>query len=617
MRTSKPTADRLNYQTCLLDSDNSYHQPHYPRTTFSIRQLFAIPHFDTATEQLFWQERHQVLLTPLKWALCLGAMAFLAYIGLDLATGSAKPTEALFRLSIVFILLGLWRYLHLRPKDTNRLNRAAKISAGLSALDLMLVMLYEANPMYYAETWQGLLPMYFFSYGQMFMSLRTTISFGWITALTMPMAGYMIGVEPLALIPSMLNLLIVNIFGLCTRCQLEAYARRSFLEKRKAENSAQDKTRFLHQLSHNLRQPLQALSCYSSVLDTASAEQPVANIQHIANRMGSVIDELNNAFNCILDITNLESGKQMPSLAAIDINVLLTSLENQFAPLAAQHGIQLKVRLRSKPPYTIHSDICILSQIIGNLLDNAIKYTHQGWIVVAAVKVSPTHLKLHIYDSGTGIAKAAQEDIFKEFFRNNRRQNDNLQQGLGLGLAYVGAAILRLHNHHLKLTSKPAIGSDFQLFLPVIGNMPSSTETMPENQSLNGCFVMLVDDDPEVLAALTGQLKSWGCIVQTAGSLSEIQSMLTETLITPDLLISDFYLQNQETAHDIIAAVQAACEPLPTLILSARAIAEHEKKCLPADTVILRKPASANTLMKAMIQAVKQVNPEASHAVGG
>lgn len=562
VRISKPAPDQSSYQSCLLENSNPYRQPHYTKTTFSLKKLFAIPHFDTETEQLFWQERHLVLLTPLKWALCLGAKAFLAYLGLDLVTGNVKPNEALFRLPIVFILLALWRHLHLSHDAAKRLNSAAKLSAGLSALSLTLVLIYEANPGYYAETWPGLLPMYFFSYGQMFMSLRATIGFGWITALTMPIAGYMIGVEALALIPSILNLLIVNIFGLCTRCQLEAYARRSFLEKRKAENSAQDKTRFLHQLSHNLRQPLQALSCYSSVLDTASAEQPVSNIRHIANRMGSVIDELNNAFNCILNITNLENGKQMPSLAAIDINVLLTTLENQFAPLASQHGIQLKVNLRSKPPYTIHSDMSILSQIIGNLLDNAIKYTHQGWIVVSAVKISRTHLKLHIYDTGAG--------------------------------------------------------SDFQLFLPVIGSgSNSNTETIPEAALLNGRFVVLIDDDPEVLAALTGQLKSWGCILQTAGSLSEIQSLLTDTLITPDLLISDFYLQNQETAHDIIAAVQAVCDPVPSLILSARAISEHEKKRLPADTVILRKPAGAGTLMNAMFRAMKPATPEAHAAIDG
>lgn len=103
--------------------------------------------------------------------------------------------------------------------------------------------------------------------------------------------------------------------------------------------------------------------------------------------------------------------------------------------------------------------------------------------------------------------------------------------------------------------------------------------------------------------------------MQTAGSLSETQSLLTETLITPDLLISDFYLQNQETAHDIIATVQAKCDPLPSLILSARAIAEHEKQRLPTDTVILRKPASANTLMKAMIQAMKQADSEKDTAI--
>lgn len=602
MRIPKPLLDNFASQSFFRQPSTHY----LGRRLFNFnpRVLLAIPYFDAETERLFWQERFLVLLTPLKSALALGAGAFLAYILLDVYTGNITSAEALSRLPIVLVLLGLFRYLHVNPGAVERINIIAKLSAGLSAVHLLAVLLFDGDPGYYAETWPGLLPMYFFSYGQMFMSLRATIGFGWGTALAMPLSGWYIGVETVALIPSILNLLIVNLFGLCTRCQLEAYSRRSFREKRKAENSAEDKTRFLHQLSHNLRQPLQALSCYSSVLDTACSELGGHRLQRIAGSMGLVIDDLNKAVNHVLDIANLESGKQIPLLTTVDINLLLAGLENQFAAQAAQRGLKLKVCLRRSPPYNVYSDASILSQIIGNLIDNAIKYTERGWVVIAVVKVGPQRLKLHVVDSGAGIVDAVREDIFKEFFRSNRRQSDAHAQGLGIGLAYVAAASKCLPEHGLQLYSKPGRGSDFQLYLPLAVALPQSAVVMPLGYGIAGSFVLLVDDDLDVLDAMAKQLVNWGCLVQYAVSKSETLAALAENLRAPDLLITDFYLQNQETAHDIIAAVYADCGPLPTLILSARAIPDHDKAKLPPDTLLLRKPVGVAKLMETMACAM-------------
>ncbi|AEF99803.1 ATP-binding response regulator [Methylomonas methanica] len=570
----------------------------------SPKTLFAIPNFDAETERLFWQERYLVLLTPLKSALMLGACAFLAYIAMDLYTGDITHTQALLRLPIVLVLLGLFRYLQVSPHAVERINTIAKLGAGLSAAHLLLVLLLDGNSGYYAETWPGLLPMYFFSYGQMFMSLRATLGFGWCTAVLMPLIGAFVGVETVALLPSISNLLIVNLFGLCTRCQLEAYARKSFREKRKAENSAEDKTRFLHQLSHNLRQPLQALSCYSSVLDAACREQSVHPVRHISGRMGLVIDELNAAVNHVLDIANLESGKQTPLLSHVDLNLLLAGLENQFAAQAVKRGLKLNVRLRAAPPYNVYSDASILSQIIGNLIDNAIKYTDSGWVTVAVVKVGRDCLKLHVVDSGIGIAEALREDIFKEFFRSNRRQSDRQSQGMGIGLAYVSAATQCLPQHRLRLYSRPGRGSDFQLYMPVAESAPKMDVVMPLGYGLAGSFVMVVDDDCKVLDAITKQLVTWGCLVQSLSCKAETLAALAENIRAPDLLISDFYLQERETAHDIIEAVYADCGPLPTIILSARAIPDHEKAKLRADTLLLRKPAGPASLMETMARAL-------------
>ncbi|WP_415878105.1 ATP-binding protein [Methylomonas sp. TEB] len=575
------------------------------KLSLSLTKLFAIPQFDEDSERQFWEERYLVLLSPLKWALGLGAVAFLVYILLDLHTGNTSTAEAILRLPIVLVLLGLFRYLNVCVEAAAKINTIAKLSAGLSAANLIAILLYDGNPRYYAETWPALLPMYFFSYGQMFMSLRATISFGWSTALTMPLAGYWLGLTVIDLIQSVLNLCIVNIFGVCTRCQLEAYARKSFREKRKAQLSADDKTRFLQQMGHNLRQPLQALACYAAVLDTALTNPPNNGAAFMLNRMGMVIDELNAAFNHVLDIANLETGRQIPQPANIDLNTLLTGLENQYAPQAAKRGIRLKVVLRCQEPYNICSDSNILRQILGNLLDNAIKYTESGWILVSAVKTGKQHLTLHVCDSGPGIAEEMRAEVFKEFVRNQRRQNDNKVPGLGIGLAYVAAAVKCLPDHSLNLVCGSRFGCDFKIQLPVAEPMLAIYSGLDQNGDFSGYFVMVVDDDAEVLEAIAKQLRAWGCLVQEAASLTETAALLAENDRDPDLLITDFYLGNRETAHDIIAAVHTTCGPVPTMILSARAISDHEKALLPAHTAILRKPAGAKALRETMVKTLQ------------
>lgn len=576
------------------------------KLSLSLTKLFAIPQFDEDSERQFWEERYLVLLSPLKWALGLGAIAFLVYILLDLHTGNTSTAEAILRLPIVLVLLGLFRYLNVCVEAAAKINTIAKLSAGLSAANLIAILLYDGNPRYYAETWPALLPMYFFSYGQMFMSLRATISFGWSTALTMPLAGYWLGLTMIDLIPSMLNLCIVNIFGVCTRCQLEAYARKSFSEKRKVELVAERKSRFLRQLSHNLRQPLQALSCYSSVMEAACMDPATQSLQHIAGRMGFAIDELNRAVNHILDIGNLENGTQRPLLTTVDINLLLAALENQFAPQAAKRGLNLIVHLRRSPPYNVHSDASILSQIIGNLLDNAIKYTNSGWIILTAVKIGPDCLQIHVRDSGPGISTDIRGDIFKEFVRGQRRNNDPSAHGLGIGLAYVSTAVQHLPDHELALHSKPGRGCDFKLSVPIAQPSLTNFESPAPIGDFAGRLILVVDDDAETLEALSCRLQAWGCDVQTATSLVETRLALADTLQVPDLLITDFYLGNTETAHNIIAAVHADCGPVPILVLSAEGICEEDKAHWPAGTQLLRKPAKSNVLMATIVKALER-----------
>jgi two-component system, sensor histidine kinase len=572
-------------------------------------RVFASQPFDETIEQLFWHERHGETLSTLKTALLLGSAGFLSFIVLDIFNGGLSTLELIGRLMIVPALCALMLYLHLHSQPIQEITRVAKLGAALSVAQLIGILLVDANPAFYTETWTGLLPIYFFTYGQLFIPIAETVVIGWLAMLAMPLSGYLIGVEAAILIPSILILFMVNLFGFCTRCRMENHSRHAFMARRKAETTVEDKTLFLRQLSHNLRQPLQALSCYSSVLDAAYLNKPDHHLQPIVGKLGAAIDELNNAFIHILDIANLENGMQIPRLKSVEINVLLATLEDQYAPQAAKRGLRLKVKLRSQPPYSVHSDACILSQIIGNLIDNAIKYTLKGWILVEAVRIGGGRLKLRVLDTGIGISEQQQANIFKEFYRGHRRREDPHVHGLGIGLAYVLKAVEHLPDHALQVYSKSDRGSDFQLRLPIAGELPNyqCSPGRPDN-NIGGSFVFVVDDDPEVLDALVEQLTGWGCLVQKASSITETQAALAENLRPPDLLITDFYLDNDETAHDVIAAIEADCGPVPTLILSAHAISSEEKARWPKNTLLLRKPANASALMEAMVKALGRLN---------
>ncbi|TAN67499.1 MAG: hybrid sensor histidine kinase/response regulator [Methylobacter sp.] len=564
---------------------------------------FSVPHFDAESERLFWQERQSENLYTLKTALLLGAACFLAFIALDMLNGGLSENEIIGRLLIALTFSVLWLSLYRRPQAESQIKSVAKLSVALSVASLTGILFIEGNPAFYEQIWIGLLPMYFFTYGQMFMTIAETLKFGLLAMIALPLSGYLIGVETVALMPSIIILLIVNAFGFCTRCQLEARTRNLFQERRKAEAMSADKTLFLQHLSHNLCQPLQALSCYSSVLDAAFSDQPCEPLQQVADKLSSCIDELNATFNRIFDVANLENGRQIPKLTTVDINVLLAKLENQFAPQAARRGLKLNVRLRSRPPYTVYSDASILSQIIGNLIDNAIKYTASGWVVISVVKISDDRLKLHVCDSGIGIADELHSEIFEEFFRC-RDPADTHANGLGIGLAYALKATERLPKHNLRVYSRLHYGSDFQLCLPVSCATTQGISARPQQPVFTGSFVFVVDADHQSLNVMTEQLTAWGCLVQKALSIAETLAALAENIRPPDLVITNFYLDGKDTAHDIIAAIQADYGPVPTLILTDRSIPDENKAKWPENTHLLRKPADEADLIEMMVKAM-------------
>lgn len=575
------------------------------RTARRVGDRFAIPHFEESTERLFWQERHSASLIPLKSALLLGALGFLAFVILDRWTRGLTLAESVGRSLIVAFLLALFCHLHRHRQPLRQVGPVARLAATLSVFDLVATLMMDGNPHFYAEAWPALLPIYFFTYGQMVMSVTDSVIFGCSAMAAMPIAGSLVGTQPEDLISSIIILAIVNLFGLCTRCQLEIYSRNSFRERRTAQLAAEDKARFLRHVSHNLQQPLQALSCYATALDAALAERPQEETRSLVRQFGVAVDDLNDAFGRILHLSSLESGSQLPRISDVSINLLLTGLEIQFAPQAHAKGLRLRVRQRSSAPFRLRTDVNILRQVLGNLVDNAIKYTDRGGVLVAAFRSGARHLSIHVTDTGRGIPEHHRADIFAEFNRGLWRQSDAAAVGLGIGLDFVRRATERLPEHVLRFHSRPGHGTDFEVLVPLAAEPPADAgDTLGPSEPLAGRYILVFDRESGGRQAVAEQCRTWGGVVDQAGSPEELRRLMPDMLRLPDVVIADLFSDISAARVDVAAVVVAELGPVPFLVYSAGILTPEQREALPRGSVLLRKPAGATVLLDRITTAI-------------
>ncbi|MGZ4996504.1 MAG: hypothetical protein ACXV8J_01550, partial [Methylobacter sp.] len=176
------------------------------RSKQAAKRHFSIPHLDADSERLFRQECQIETLCTLKKTLLLGAICFLAFIALDVFKGKLSISQIVGHLLIALSLTILFAILHRHPQPESQINSIAKLSAVLAVVDLSCILFIKDNPVLYAEIWIGLLPVYFFTYGQMFMTVAETLKFGLLTMIALPLSGYLIGVETVALMPSIIIL---------------------------------------------------------------------------------------------------------------------------------------------------------------------------------------------------------------------------------------------------------------------------------------------------------------------------------------------------------------------------------------------------------------------------
>lgn len=362
-----------------------------------------------------------------------------------------------------------------------------------------------------------------------------------------------------------------------------------------AEHANQAKSRFLAAASHDLRQPLQSMFLFAASLhyhlrDKKGKEALV--------RIERGLDILKGLLDSLLDLSQLDIDVIKPKFATFPLRPMLDEIVAAYGRVAISKGIALECGPLAGAQ--VRSDPMLLGRMVRNLVENALRYTERGRIVLSSHAVGG-RVRIEVEDTGIGIAPDQLGRIFEEFHQIGNPERDKAR-GLGLGLSIV-QRLSRVLDHRVKVRSEPGIGSTFSIDLPAAEETIAQSGPEPADMAIaggSGQRAIIIDDDPMVLLALNCVLEQWGYGVTMAGSEEEaVECMKAE--ITPDLIVADYRLRNGRVGTDAIRGVRTACgTTVPSIVLTGETGTEWVAEAEALGAIVLHKPVTPHDLAFAL-----------------
>lgn len=369
------------------------------------------------------------------------------------------------------------------------------------------------------------------------------------------------------------------------------------LEKNQlAERANSDKSEFLAAISHDLRQPLHAMGLYLNGLC------PYVNKQgkEVLNKAQESAVSLRNMFNGLLDLSRLDSDAFEPDIKVIRLASLLPKIAEDFANQADEKGLVLETEILE---IGVCSDPNLLERLIRNLMANAVQYSEVGRIVLRTT-LDGDKVTITVQDEGRGIPENELDNIFSEYHQLKYGERDR-NRGVGLGLAIV-LRICTILSIPIDVESQLGQGSSFSIKLPMV--KLSVVEHKEQKQSpwdLQDQFVVVIDDEQDILEGTGQLLAAWGCEVITADSGQKAITQLAEQASMPAVLVVDYRLK-EETGVEVIAKIRAEYKHnIPAMIITGDTIVDLSIEARDYDLLILHKPVSPAELRTAIYQLIR------------
>ena len=251
------------------------------------------------------------------------------------------------------------------------------------------------------------------------------------------------------------------------RGRMRQYELRSHLERTRAANlelkqAARAKDEFLATLSHELRNPLSALTTAAALLDRPGAHpQDAQHAREIVRRQASQMTRL---LDDLLDVSRISHGRLEIRKQPCDVAAIVNAAVETVQPLLVRKRHEFSLAMPDGP-VALNADPVRLSQVIGNLLTNAAKYTEPGGKIALEVNATPREVQFAVRDNGIGIDADSNADIF-EMFSQLRPALERSEGGLGIGLA-LAKGLVQLHGGQISVKSRgPGHGSEFTVVIP-------------------------------------------------------------------------------------------------------------------------------------------------------
>ncbi len=378
------------------------------------------------------------------------------------------------------------------------------------------------------------------------------------------------------------------------RMEDEIIAARQEAERANKANSA-----FLAAASHDLRQPVQALSLLNGALRRTVKDEKALQM---IDSQGHSLTAMTNLLNSLLDISRLDAGAVTPELEDFPIKRLIDRLSDEFARQAQHHGLEFV----STPCSTVvNSDPNLLAEIIQNFVSNAIRYTDKGSVRLECGQ-RDGRCVINVVDTGVGIPADQLQDIFREF--HQCKMAGASKEGFGLGLAIV-KRLSDLLGLELDVQSDIGRGSTFSVSLPAVSEDAVAEDAEAASGHLTDPggtgLVVLIEDDVNVANAWGLLLEAEGYRVATAASAPEAQALIRHVDETPALLISDFHLLDGSTGVEAVSAIREKYgSSIPAFIVSGDTSKVVKDARLLDNCTLMSKPIDTNRLLAAARHAV-------------
>lgn len=382
------------------------------------------------------------------------------------------------------------------------------------------------------------------------------------------------------------------------RQQIEAKLREA---KTAAEQANLSKTKFLAAASHDLLQPLNAARLFVSALTEGEHE---AGTRVLVEKTDAALLSVEDLLEALLDISKLDAGVVQPQLDDFPLAMLLSSMQAEYAPVAKERGLDLRV-LPCRA--IVHTDMRLLRRILQNFVSNALRYTRHGRVLVGCRRMADA-VRIEVLDTGPGIPADKLDAVFEEFRRLEGDRPAGRDRGMGLGLAIVQRAG-RMLNTPVGLRSVVGKGSAFTVTVPLGSKKrpatPAPTRSLTPASPLTGARILVIDNEQAILDGMGALLRGWGCQVQVAPCADSAMDALPALGGWPDVIIADYHLEDGALGVDAVARIiQARGHDIPAMVITANRTADVHERVQSHGYALLTKPVKPAQLRALVTQLI-------------